>query len=208
MDNWKLPDVNSSLNVWGIALWQHTISAEVTTRTLWSIKYKRSAMVLRIRLCENKRKRSLVRIPSFFSIVFLWATRRRGIGRIWHLHSIYPILAAGRYLAQFCTYQNWQCLIEIRISRHVSLRRYLKCKVVPKTAKLKHTLMYKCTTFSASTLFHQFFLSARSGSIRYHNALPNKTSSDCTSYYLDGLMHSVFAESLNLSEVKDSGTQI
>ena len=64
MDNWKLPHVNSSLNVWGIALWQHTIFTEVTDRTLWSIKYSRSAVFLRIRLCENKRKRSLVRIAS------------------------------------------------------------------------------------------------------------------------------------------------
>ena len=34
MDNWKLPHVNSSLNVWGIASWQHTISTKVTDRTL------------------------------------------------------------------------------------------------------------------------------------------------------------------------------
>ena len=34
MDNWKLPHVKSSLNVWGIASWQHTISTKVTDRTL------------------------------------------------------------------------------------------------------------------------------------------------------------------------------
>ena len=98
MDKWKLPHVNSSLNGWGIALWQHTIFIEVTDRILWSIKYSRSAVFLRIHLCENKRKRSLVRIPSIFSNVFVWATRRRTIERSWHLHSIYPILAAGRYV--------------------------------------------------------------------------------------------------------------
>ena len=38
MDNWKLPHINSSLNVWGIALWQHTIFTEVSDRTLWSTK--------------------------------------------------------------------------------------------------------------------------------------------------------------------------
>ena len=101
MDNWKLPHVNSSLNVWGIALWQHTIFTEVTDRTLWSIKYGRSAVFLRKHPCENKRKRSLGRIPSSFSKNFVWATRRRAIERSWHLHSIYPILAAGRYLPQF-----------------------------------------------------------------------------------------------------------
>ena len=101
MDNLKPPHVNSSLNVWGTALWQHTFFAEVTDRILWSKKYTRSAVFLKIHLCENKRKRSFVRIPSFFSNVFVWATRRRAIERSWHLHSIYPILAAGRYLPQF-----------------------------------------------------------------------------------------------------------
>ena len=103
MDNWKLPNVNSSPNVWGIALWQHKIFTEVTDRTLWSIKHSRSAVFLRKHLCENKRKRSSVRIPSIFSNVFVWATRRRAIEGSWHLHSIYTILAAaaGRYLPQY-----------------------------------------------------------------------------------------------------------
>ena len=100
MDNWKLPHVNSSLSVRGIALWQHTIFTEVRDRTLWSIKNSRSAVFLRIHLCENKRNRSLVRILSIFSKVFVWATRRTAIERSWHLHSIYPIMAAGRYLPQ------------------------------------------------------------------------------------------------------------
>ena len=74
--------------------------------------------------------------------------------------------------------------------------------------EIKHTLMHKCTTVSASRLFHRFLKSARSGSTRNHNALLNKISSDGTSKYRDGLMHSVFADSLNLSQVKDSGAQI
>ena len=106
------------------------------------------------------------------------------------------------------TYQNWQCLTENRISRHVWLKTYLKCRVVPKIAELKHTLMHKCTTISVSRLSHRFWMSARSGSTGYHNALPNKINPDRTSYYLDGLMFSVFAESLSLSQVKDSSTQI
>ena len=100
MCNWNLPHVNSSLNVWGSAKWQHTIFTVVTDRSLWSIKCSRSAVLLKIHLCENKRKRSLVRIPSIFSNVFVWSTRRRAMDRSWHLHSIYPILAAGRYLPQ------------------------------------------------------------------------------------------------------------
>ena len=77
-----------------------------------------------------------------------------------------------------------------------------------KIAELKHSLMHKCTTFSASRLFHCFLMSARSGSTRYHNALPNKINSDGTSYYIDGLLHSVFAESLKLSQDKELDAQI
>ena len=51
-------------------------------------------------------------------------------------------------------------------------------------------------------------MSAQSGSKRSHNALANKISSDRTSWYIDGLMHSVVAENFNLTQVKDSGTQI
>ena len=69
-------------------------------RTLWSKNYSRSAVFLRIHLCENKSERSLVRSPSIFSNAFVWARRRRVIEKSWHLHSIYPILAAGRYLQQ------------------------------------------------------------------------------------------------------------
>ena len=98
MDNWKLPHNNSSLDVRGIPLWQHTILTEGTDRTLWSIKCSRSAVFLKIDLCENKRKRSLVRILSIFSNAFVWATRRRAMEGSWHLHSIYPILAAERCL--------------------------------------------------------------------------------------------------------------
>ena len=49
------------------------------------------------------------------------------------------------------------------------------------TAELKHILMHMCATFSASRLFQQFLLSARSGSTHYHNALLNNSSSDRTS---------------------------
>ena len=101
MYNWNVPDVISSLNVWGIAIWQHKKFTVVTDRSLWSIKCSRSAVFLKLHLCENKRKRSLVRIPPIFSNVFVWATRRRAMDRSWHLHSTYPILAAGRYLPQY-----------------------------------------------------------------------------------------------------------
>ena len=106
MDNWKLPHVNSSLNVWGIPLWQHTFSTDITYRALWSIKCSRSAVFLKIHLCENKRKRFSVRILSIFSNVFVWPTRKRPMERNWHLHSIYPMLNAGRYLPESWNFSN------------------------------------------------------------------------------------------------------
>ena len=77
-----------------------------------------------------------------------------------------------------------------------------------KFAEFKHILMYKCTTFSDSRRVHRFVMSARAGSTRYHNDLPNKISSDRTSYYIGGIMHSVLAGSLNLSQSKESDTQM
>ena len=51
-------------------------------------------------------------------------------------------------------------------------------------------------------------MSAQTGFTRSHKALANKISSDRTSQNIDGLMHSVFAENFNPSQVKDSATQI
>ena len=85
---------------------------------------------------------------------------------------------------------------------------YRNLKSGSKISELKHTLMHKCTTISASRLFHRFLTSARSGSKRYHITMSNKISSDRTSKYIDCLMHSVFAEISNLSQLKDSGPQI
>ena len=103
MDNWKLPHVNSSLNVWGIPFWQHTFFTEVTDRFLWRIKCSKSAVFLEMQLCENKRKRSSVRIPSIFSKFMRDVT--------------YQNLE---------TYQNWKCFLENRISRHLMLKTYLR----------------------------------------------------------------------------------
>ena len=57
--------------------------------------------------------------------------------------------------------------------------RYLNSS--SKIAEIKHTLMHKCAKISTSRLFHHFLMSARSGSTRYHNALPNKINTDRTS---------------------------
>ena len=77
-----------------------------------------------------------------------------------------------------------------------------------KIAELKHTFMHKCTIYSTSRLFHLFLMSAPSGSTRYHNALSNTIGPHGTSHYVDGPMHSVFAENLNSSQGRGSGTQI
>ena len=129
--------------------------------------------------------------------------------RLWLLHVIYHSLE---------TYQNRRCRIGNQFSRHVRLRAYLRWshkltspKSPSKIVEWKHNLMHMCTTFSASSLFHHVLNSAWSGSTPYHNALSNNISSDCSSYYIDGLMHSmhsVFVESLNLSQVQDSNTRI
>ena len=68
--------------------------------------------------------------------------------------------------------------------------------------------MHKCTIYSTSGLFLHFLISPWSGSTRYHNALSNEISSDRTSFYVDDRMHSVFAQNLNLSQLKGSSTQI
>ena len=101
--SWKVPLINSPLNVWGIEIWQQTIFTEVTVKTLWSIKSRGSAVCLEINLGGNRRKPTLVRIPSKsknFSNVLVWATRRRAMERSWHPQSIYPNMAARRYLPE------------------------------------------------------------------------------------------------------------
>ena len=163
LDNWKLPHVNSPLNGWGEAIWQHTFFTNITDRNLGSINCSRSALFLKIHLCENKTKRSVVIFPSFLSIFFVWATKRRAMERSWHLHSICPTLAAGRYLQQFWHLSEMTMFIENRISRHGGSKHnlggpinYRTLNSSSKIAELKHTLKQLCTLFSASRLFHRF----------------------------------------------------
>ena len=68
--------------------------------------------------------------------------------------------------------------------------------------------MHTSTIFSTSSVFHRFLISARTGSTWYHNKLSKKSGSDCTSWNIDSLMHSVFADSLTLSRDHGSCTQI
>ena len=126
MDTWKLPHVNSPLNVWGIPLWQYTFCTEVLDRTLWSKKCRRSAVFFEIHLCENKRKRSLVEFLSVFSNVLC----EQQEGERWKEADTYT--ASTRFWMRDVTYQNletyqnWKCLIEKRISRHLTLKTYLR----------------------------------------------------------------------------------
>ena len=156
MDTWKLPHVNQILNVWGIPLWQHTFCTEVTDRTLWSIKCSRSAVFFKIHLCENKRKRSLVEILSVFSNVFVWATRRRAMERSWQSTWFWMRNVTYQNLELF---QNWKCLIENRISRHLTLKTYLRWshkltnpKLISKNCRFKayfDALVYDLLSFKA-----------------------------------------------------------
>ena len=134
--------------------------------------------------------------------------------RSWHIQSIYPKLAAGSYLPQSWHLSKLTMLFKNRFFRHVWLKTDLSWSHKFPNPQLNFKkCRYKayfgtCTTFSASSLFRRFSMSARSGPTRYHNALLNKISSDCTSWINDGLMHTVFTESFNLSQVKDSDAQI
>ena len=101
MYNWELSHVNSLRNVWGFVFWQHTNFTGPVVRAAWSIKPSKSAVFFKILLCENKRKRTSVSIPTMFSNVLVWAKRRRrAMETSWHVRKVYPILAARRYLQQ------------------------------------------------------------------------------------------------------------
>ena len=82
MDNWKLPNINSSLNVWVIALLQHAILTEVREITLWNIKCSRSAVFPIKHLCGNKRKRPLLETKSESSISSITSPKSREICRL------------------------------------------------------------------------------------------------------------------------------
>ena len=79
-------------------------------------------MLLNIHLCEDKRKRPLVRIPS----MFLYKQQEER----WKEADTYT--ASARYWLRdvsyhnLDTYQNWQCLIENQVSRHKWLKTYLR----------------------------------------------------------------------------------
>ena len=105
------------------------------------------------------------------------------------------------------TYENWRCSMENRIWGHVWLKKYFKFPITYQTlnspsklAELKPGLMHKCTTFSASSLFCRFLMSALSGSTSHYITSSNTISSDRTSEQIDCLIHSihsVFAENPN-----------
>ena len=113
------------------------------------------------------------------------------------------------------TCKNQPCLIEHQISRRVWLKAFLRNPInslslnsFSNIADLNRILMYKCTTVSISRPFLRLLMSARSGATCYHTTLPNKIGSDLPSQYIDGLMLSVFAEILAISQIMESGTQI
>ena len=126
MYHWKLPHVNSSLNVWGIALWQHTISTQVTDRTLWSIKCSRSAVFLKKHLSEIKKNVLQLEFHPFSPRCFCEQQKEEQ----WKEADTYT--ASTRYWLRdvdchnLDTYQNWRSSVENRISRHVWYKTYLR----------------------------------------------------------------------------------
>ena len=131
---WRLPQSNWPLNVWGIALWQHTIFKELMDRTLWRIRSSRSAVLVKLNFCE---KNALQLEFHPFSPVFLCEQQKEdrwkegdtytAFTRYWLRDVIYQIL-------DIC--QNWRCLIENRISRLVWLRAYLRRSHILLNSKL------------------------------------------------------------------------
>ena len=122
MYNWRRPHNMSHFNVWGIGLWQHTIFTEVLDRNLLSITSSRSVMFFKTHLRENKIKRTLIRLSSIFSFFLVWATR----GTTWEEADTYtastPYCLRDIIYHSLDTYQNWQFLIEKRISRYLWLK--------------------------------------------------------------------------------------
>ena len=145
MYNWKLPHVNSSLNLWGIALWQHTILTVFTDWALRNLKRNRSAVFPKIRLCENKRESSFF---EFNRISPIFRGEQQEVER-WKEADTYA--ASTRYWLRdvayhnFDTYQDWQCLIENRISTNVLLKTYLRWS----HNLLKPKLIFKNTRIKA-----------------------------------------------------------
>ena len=218
MYNWKLPHINPLLNVWEKAVWQHIIFTEDMDRTLWSIISSRPAVFLKIHFCGNKRKRYLLRFSYIFSNVILVSNKKSGGKKLTltqHLSDFGCETLPATVLTLIKTDDAaWKINFQDTFGSEHTFGGPINDRALNSSSKiveLKHNLMQMCTTFSASRLFHYFLMSARSGSTPYRNALSSNISSYGTSYYIDGLMqsmHSVFAESLNLSQVKDSNSQI
>ena len=119
--------------------------------------------------------------------------------RCWHLRMIFFYWLRGGTYHSLDVYQNCQCFLGIWFSRCVWPETDLRYPINSRnqkspsiTAELKHTLVHKCTTFSASRLLHRFLVSARTGFTRYQKTLTKIVGSDCTAQYIDGLMKSFF----------------
>ena len=115
--NWNLPHLNSSLDVCGIALWQHTTSKNITDRTLWSIISSKSRVFLEIHLLENQSKRSVVKIPSISPMFLCEQQEEEWLKEADTASTRYWLPGVTYHNLE--TYQNWICLIEKRFSRHV-----------------------------------------------------------------------------------------
>ena len=76
-------------------------------RTLWSIQSSRSAVFLKTHVSENRRKRTITKLPSVFSKVF---AEQQGEEERWKEDDSYTasnaILARGHKLHSLDTYQN------------------------------------------------------------------------------------------------------
>ena len=166
MHNCKMPHVIFLLNLEVIAWLQHSMFTKALSRFLWSSKSSRSTVFLKTHDFEYQIKCTLVKIPSISFNHFVWATRKRTtMERCWDLQRICPIFGYGTLPTTVLT------LIEIddawsRIEIQDTSGSKQTHDSSSETAELKHSLLHKSTTFSASRLLYCFSMSARTGPTR------------------------------------------
>ena len=167
MDNWKLPHVNSSLNVWRIPLWQHTFFTELTDRTLWNMKCSSSAVFLKLHLVKTKENALQLEFYQFSPMLLCEQQEEER----WKEADTYT--ASTRYWMRDVTYQNlenyqnWKWLIENQISRHLMLKTYFRWppklpypKLIFKMCRIKayfDALVYDLLSFTAISPFFSVF---------------------------------------------------
>ena len=125
-ENWNLPHVNSLLNVWGIPFWRHTFSQKLGTEFCGAKIVANQQCFSKYTFVKTKENALQLKLYSF-SPMFLFEQQEE---EWWKETDTYT--ASTRFWMRDATYQNletsqnWKCLIESWISRHLMLKTYLR----------------------------------------------------------------------------------